>query len=75
MFYAAISGNDIIGYREPLTAQTLTSAKRQAWRRFGAGYRHHTIHVGELLDAGTRHERGFAMATRDISGKRWRDLP
>jgi hypothetical protein len=75
MFYAAISGNDIIGFREPLTAQTLTSAKRQAWRRFGAGYRHHTIHVGKLLDAGTRHERGIAMATRDISGKRWRDLP
>ena len=75
MFYAAISGNDIIGYREPLTAQTLTSAKRQAWRRFGAGYRHHTIHVGELLDAGTQYERGIAMATRDISGKRWLDLP
>jgi predicted secreted Zn-dependent protease len=75
MFYAAISGADIIGYREPLTAQTLTGAKRQAWRRFGAGYRHHTIHVGELLDAGTQYERGIAMATRDISGKRWRDLP
>jgi len=75
MFYAAISGNDIIGYRKPLTAQTLTGAKRQAWRRFRSGYRHHTIYVGELLDAGTRYERGIAIATRDISSKRWRDLP
>jgi hypothetical protein len=75
MFYAAISGADIIGYRVQLTAQTLSGAKRQAWRRFGWGYRNHTIYVGELLDAGTRYERGIAIAARDINGKRWRDLP
>lgn len=75
MYYAAISGNDIAGYRVALTAQTIAGAKRQAWRRFGTSYRHHTIYVGALLDAGTRYERGIAIATRDISGKRWRDLP
>jgi hypothetical protein len=75
MFYAVLSGSDIIGTRHRLTAQTLTGAKRQAWALFRSGYRHHTIYVGELLDAGTRYERGIAMATRDISGKRWRDLP
>ena len=74
MFYAAISGADIIGYRVRLTAQTLAGAKRQAWRRFGAGYRHHTIYMGYLLDAGTPHERGVAAAMRHISDKRWRAL-
>ena len=75
MFYAVLSGSDIIGTRHKLTAQTITGAKRQAWALFRGGYRHHTIYVGELLDAGTRYERGAALAERHICAKRWRDLP
>lgn len=75
MFYAAIDGDSISGYRILLTAKTLAGAKRQAWRRFRGGYRNHMIYVGELLDAGTRFERGIAISERPVSGKRWRDLP
>lgn len=74
IYYAAISGNDIIGHRETLNAATLTGAKREAMRRFGGGYRHHMVWVGELIDAGTRNERGRPLSSRPLApGNRWRD--
>lgn len=72
-YYAAISGHDIISYREKLNATTLTSAKREATRLFGSGFRHHMIWVGELLDEGTPVERGRPMSSRPVAGGRWRD--
>jgi len=70
-YYAAITGNDIQSRREKLTATTLTGAKRQAWERFRSGFAHHTIYVGELLDEGTRNERGRPLAWRDVTGSKW----
>ena len=72
-YYACIAGNDIQSRRETLTATTIAGAKRQAWERFRGGFAHHTIYVGELLDEGTRNERGRALAYRDVCGKRWHD--
>lgn len=72
-FYAAVSGNDIIAYRLKLNATTLTGAKREAGKRLGHGFRDHTIHIGQLLDEGTRNERGQALSSRAVGGSQWRD--
>lgn len=70
-YYASISGSDIQSYRTKLTAETETGAKRQATALFGLGFRHHVIHVGELIDEGGMNERGRAIACRPIWRKTW----
>ena len=69
-YYATVTGSDTIDYWKPLNAKTLTGAKREASRKLGDGYFHHTIYVGERLYPGHPDSPLKIVASRPMTG-RW----
>ena len=63
------TSNSTVGYWEPCKATTLTGAKREATRRYKAGYVGDTIKVGYRGDDGQLQ----VLATASNRDNKWTD--
>lgn len=71
-FFAHLRGDNITRRPDPLQAQTLDEAKKEAWGTFGDGYKDHWIEICEAAEYTPGEvEAGATLLSRHLNDRSW----